>query len=682
MAYSNSSVNTRARSNSIGSIWAIPTFFILLMVGQIINNQVAQVLYYGGVTVAPQEGHLLELYRQGDLSLRACEQRNTQILVAYKTLCPSCKVVQASCTNSPPKFVLQALSESPIDFPSARTVGSGVLVYKSANRDQAKEVCEQVAKVSDSLFCMPPGSDRPLSVGEFSAKSPEMRVDRLVSKVLYALLGLLATLVVLSAVKKVLAGEEFSQANLIQKLTLSGFDFFSIMLAYFMVGLPTDMHPVQLYQYDLRSLVLQALLGLGVVGWLWVHYQQYSRRRPVWDELRELFKTLLAAMLIISAALFYSGVDEMRDLTLWAWGFAVVLVPVGRVAARQILNQLGLWKRPVLIVGAGENALDAYKAIQDEFALGYQVVGFVAITAEEENKHHFIEVRGKSVKKYVYDESFSDLLAKLNKPQIVLAVDSMANKNAQTILHQLSLMSDNLHVIPSLRGLPLFGAEVSHFFSQEVVFLTVRNNLSRRSHQLIKRCFDLIVSSLAIILLSPLFLVLVYLVKQDGGHAFYGHERIGKNGRTFKCLKFRSMHADSERMLKRILATDPVARAEWEKDFKLRNDPRITKVGKFLRKTSADELPQLFNVLSGEMSLVGPRPIVEAELERYGSASTYYLSVTPGITGLWQVSGRNDTSYKERVALDAWYAQNWSMWYDIAILFKTVGVVFGRKGAY
>jgi Undecaprenyl-phosphate galactose phosphotransferase WbaP len=357
-------------------------------------------------------------------------------------------------------------------------------------------------------------------------------------------------------------------------------------------------------------------------------------------------------------------------------------VPVGRLAVRQLLDFLGLWKRPVLIVGTGENARDAFKAIQGEFALGYEVVGFVEISADDANTPDFIEVNGLSLKKYLYDKSFPSLLAKLNQPQIVLAVDSMANKYAQTILHQLSLMSDNLHVIPSLRGLPLFGAEVSHFFSQEVVFLTVRNNLSRRSHQLIKRCFDLIVSLLAIVFLSPLLLVLIYLVKQDGGHAFYGHERIGKNGRTFKCLKFRSMHADSERMLKRILATDPVARAEWEKDFKLRNDPRITKVGKFLRKTSADELPQLFNVLRGEMSLVGPRPIVEAELERYGSASTYYLSVTPGITGLWQVSGRNDTSYRERVALDAWYAQNWSMWYDIAILFKTVAVVFGRKGAY
>ena len=142
------------------------------------------------------------------------------------------------------------------------------------------------------------------------------------------------------------------------------------------------------------------------------------------------------------------------------------------------------------------------------------------------------------------------------------------------------------------------------------------------------------------------------------------------------------MRPDADKVLNELLENDPVARSEWDKDFKLTNDPRITAVGHFLRRTSLDELPQLINVLKGEMSLVGPRPIVQAELARYGEQTALYLQVTPGITGLWQISGRNDTTYAERVALDAWYVQNWSLWYDIAILFKTVDVVINRRGAY
>jgi undecaprenyl-phosphate galactose phosphotransferase len=142
------------------------------------------------------------------------------------------------------------------------------------------------------------------------------------------------------------------------------------------------------------------------------------------------------------------------------------------------------------------------------------------------------------------------------------------------------------------------------------------------------------------------------------------------------------MYPNSKELLANILATDPQACEEWERDFKLKDDPRVTKIGKFLRKTSLDELPQLFNVLLGEMSLVGPRPIISQEIERYADGFYYYQLVTPGITGLWQVSGRNDIDYTNRVRLDEWYVKNWSLWYDIVILVKTFGVVFKRSGAY
>ncbi|HDX6383788.1 TPA: sugar transferase, partial [Escherichia coli] len=167
-----------------------------------------------------------------------------------------------------------------------------------------------------------------------------------------------------------------------------------------------------------------------------------------------------------------------------------------------------------------------------------------------------------------------------------------------------------------------------------------------------------------------------------GGPAIYGHERVGKSGKKFKCLKFRSMVINSKEVLETVLSNDPDAKKEWDATFKLKNDPRITTIGHFLRRTSLDELPQLFNVLRGEMSLVGPRPIITDELERYNEEVDYYLLSKPGMTGLWQVSGRSDVDYDTRVYLDTWYVKNWSMWNDIAILFKTISVVLKKDGAY
>lgn len=202
------------------------------------------------------------------------------------------------------------------------------------------------------------------------------------------------------------------------------------------------------------------------------------------------------------------------------------------------------------------------------------------------------------------------------------------------------------------------------------------------AHQRSKRVFDVVASLGLLLFFGPLLLVIALAVRCDGGPALFGHRRIGAGGLSFRCWKFRSMVPDSEAVLAETLATNAAARAEWERDFKLRNDPRVTRLGGFLRKSSLDELPQLFNVLKGEMSLVGPRPIVAAEIARYGKAMAEYHACKPGITGLWQVSGRNDVDYAERVELDRRYAWSWSLKTDLVILVRTLGVVARRSGAY
>jgi exopolysaccharide production protein ExoY len=194
---------------------------------------------------------------------------------------------------------------------------------------------------------------------------------------------------------------------------------------------------------------------------------------------------------------------------------------------------------------------------------------------------------------------------------------------------------------------------------------------------------NIVVTLAALLFLLPVMVVVALAIyAQDGGPILFAHRRIGCNGRTFYCLKFRSMAVDAEKRLADLLASDPAARAEWERDHKLRADPRVTRLGAFLRKSSLDELPQLFNVLRGDMSLVGPRPIVEAEVAKYGRRFREYCAVKPGITGLWQVSGRNDTSYRTRVALDSLYAQRRNVGLDAYIIACTVPAVLAKRGSY
>jgi lipopolysaccharide/colanic/teichoic acid biosynthesis glycosyltransferase len=217
----------------------------------------------------------------------------------------------------------------------------------------------------------------------------------------------------------------------------------------------------------------------------------------------------------------------------------------------------------------------------------------------------------------------------------------------------------------------------------------VVTGLSVKSRLREKNRFDRFITWLnqlgALILLalfSPLMAVVAWLIwRRDGNPIFFGHYRVGRDGQMFKCWKFRSMVINSAEILAELLENDPAAKAEWDRDQKLSNDPRITPVGAFLRKTSLDELPQLFNVLKGEMRLVGPRPITLGELDRYGEARWHYLNAMPGMTGLWQVSGRSDTTYEERVELDRDYVEQRSLWNDGVILVKSIAVVLGKGGA-
>lgn len=202
--------------------------------------------------------------------------------------------------------------------------------------------------------------------------------------------------------------------------------------------------------------------------------------------------------------------------------------------------------------------------------------------------------------------------------------------------------------------------------------------------RLLKWVFDMISVVVILALFGWLMLVIAVAVRVSGGPGvIYGHLRVGRDGKLFRCYKFRSMVSNSDEVLRHLLETDPEAREQWQRDFKLKNDPRITRIGRFIRKTSLDELPQLWNVVKGEMSIVGPRPVVQAEFDQYyRDAREHYLAVAPGLTGLWQVSGRNDLDYESRVQLDKRYVETWNVFSDFMIVMRTVKVMVARRGAY
>lgn len=256
----------------------------------------------------------------------------------------------------------------------------------------------------------------------------------------------------------------------------------------------------------------------------------------------------------------------------------------------------------------------------------------------------------------------------------------MADK--RVALDALMIQRIEFALMPDLPGLPLSGVEMHFFPGQESALISTRDSLLRPATRFFKVVFDIAVALLLCVLLAPLFVLFAALILLDGGPVLYSHLRVGQGGRPFRMLKFRTMVVDSETVLKELLTTDPASRQEWEENFKLRKDPRVTAIGRLLRATSLDELPQLINVLKGEMSLVGPRPIIATEAEKFGEEIGFYHSIRPGMTGLWQVSGRNSIDYGERVRLNTWYVKNWSLWLDLTILLRTIPVVFGRRDAY
>ncbi len=343
---------------------------------------------------------------------------------------------------------------------------------------------------------------------------------------------------------------------------------------------------------------------------------------------------------------------------------------VNRLILRSIRKRGGDL-RTALIVGAGDLGVSVAHQIENTPWAGIQVVGFF----DDYKENSSLESRDKPILGRV--DELSRFLQSSPVDYIYIALPMRAEKKILGILNECRTMGAQIFLVPDLYLFRLFNSTI------ETLGETLLLNFNPYNRG--KRYFDIGFSILVLMASFPLMLIIALAVKlQDGGPVFYGHQRITSTGKPFRCLKFRTMHVGADEKLKEVLAADPKAREEWEKNQKLKDDPRVTSLGKFLRMSSLDELPQFLNVLKGDMSVVGARPIVASELDRhYREYGGLYCSMKPGITGLWQIGERSDTeSYEERVKLDTWYVRNHSFWLDMKIIFKTVLSILSRKGAY
>jgi Undecaprenyl-phosphate galactose phosphotransferase WbaP len=408
------------------------------------------------------------------------------------------------------------------------------------------------------------------------------------------------------------------------------------------------------------------LIALGVLVWF-AGTNHYNMRMPFWVEARLIVTAIAIAMLSHGFLQFAVKADFSRLWLFSGWIIAGLGMIGLRALTRGVLMRRGVFQVPTLLIGGGELAQHTRDVLAAEPSLGYEVITQIRDLPE------FFFRSGQSWKKLCRD---------FGTRYVIVALDPSELKTSERPLAQLMRENIPFSIVPSLPQLPVMGMVPQYTFNSDILLLTRRSGLQQPMAQLSKRMLDVVVSSLALAALSPIMAIVAWIVRSDGGPALYGHKRIGQDGKTFYCLKFRSMVSNGDEVLRKHLANNPEAQKEWEATRKLLNDPRVTRIGDFLRRSSLDELPQLINVLKGEMSLVGPRPIVAAEVTKYEGDIAHYYRVKPGITGLWQVSGRSDVSYPQRVQMDSWYVRNWSFWHDIAILCKTIPALLNRSGAY
>jgi undecaprenyl-phosphate galactose phosphotransferase len=416
----------------------------------------------------------------------------------------------------------------------------------------------------------------------------------------------------------------------------------------------------------------------GIWTLIFAYEKLYTKRFAFWDEVKVLIKSATIASAIIMIMIFISRrqIEFSRTIVIMAWLLSLLLFPIFRFFIKTLLVNARLWKKKLLILSVQQTSLQVLKNIKANKTMGYEVIGFLDDDPEKIGKMF------SGVKVLGPVSQLEEIASTYRFKDIMVATPHLPRNQLEQLLSKCARISDSMWLIPRSGDFITEGVELE--IIGDVLTLYVKKNLAKPWNITIKRIFETIFTFLIFILLLPLFAIIAIAIRIDSkGPIIYIQERIGQGKSIFKLFKFRSMYLDNDTRLTEYLQKNAQAREEWNKYKKLKdNDPRVTHMGRFLRRFSLDELPQLFNVLQGKMSLVGPRPYLPQELEGKDTFKDIISLVKPGITGLWQISGRSELPFAKRISLDEYYIRNWSFWLDITILLKSVKVWLSQKGAY
>lgn len=394
-------------------------------------------------------------------------------------------------------------------------------------------------------------------------------------------------------------------------------------------------------------------------------------------EFKEVITSLTIAFVFLGVSIYVLrfGIQISRFVFLASWFFACILVPLFRILIHNRFSLLSWWSRPVVVVGTKEDVIDVITRLNHARRFALKPV-FVLLTDKVTSK---VEILGVPTSLNSPAQLFE-----LRKSGVELAVfaspSNEMNKNQKEQLHTISLVFPKIIFV--LADSPLSTLSMKPMDFEGKAALLVQYNLLNPTTAIMKRLLDLLLCAISLVIAFPLFLVLALLIRLDSpGPAVFVQKRLGKNGAEFDLLKFRTMCIDADNKLPTILENDETLRQEYGKYHKLKNDPRVTRIGKFLRKTSLDEFPQLWNVIRGEMHLVGPRAYLPTERTKMEGYAKVIHRVAPGLTGWWQVMGRHDVQFESRLKMDEYYISNFSLWMDFFIVIKTVWIVLTGKGA-
>jgi len=457
---------------------------------------------------------------------------------------------------------------------------------------------------------------------------------------------------------------------------LMGADIFSFLLAgFFAIGVR-----VFIFSEPLRfDLFLQTLPILTVSLFFYGLTGLYPAvGMSAVEELKKLVSTTTFVVLALTAASFWArNANSFSRLTLTlTWLSSIVLLPVNRDLLRAIAVSLKVWGEPVAIIGFEKQGKWALEFFQKNPKLGINPVVILDPSGHQSYSHS--QVRVSKINALYPKEGVASLT---DVKTALIMISDVPEKFMTMISSNQKGGWERLILLPNLEQISSFG--VVSFDFGGVLGLEVRHNLLDMRQRAIKRVMDILLSIVLGIIFLPISLLVALWIRLDSpGPILYSQERLGKDSRKITVYKFRSMKLNADTVLAEYLSNNPAASKEWEQNQKLYDDPRITRAGKWIRRLSLDELPQLFNILKGDMSLVGPRPIMLDQETLYGDHIEVYTNVRPGLSGFWQVSGRNQTSFRQRVDYDAYYVRNWSIWLDIYIVVRTVWVVLSRDGAY